>query len=286
MPSAQQTNLFETAGPRYARPSRLARLTAPLRPLPNLLVIGAQKAGTTSLHEVLGAHPQIVMSRHKECNGLVGRGMGLLDYRAFFPLSLRCTLEGRRWIGESTPYYMFHPEAPARAATLRPGLRAIAVLRDPVERAWSHHRHNIRRGIDGLGFEQALDAEAERIAVGPSEVPLSGRDCPFRHFSYAARGMYAVQLGRWFGALGRERVLVLDFAALVGDTARTAARIEEFLGVRAGGIMEAARRLPRLNSGGDAAPVPEAARARLEALYAQPDEDLWKLLGERFSWAR
>jgi hypothetical protein len=139
---------------------------------PNLLVIGAQKAGTTSLHSLLAGHPEIAMSRIKECNELVRERPSTMRHRAFLPLGGALAAKRARWAGESTPYYIFHPQAPVHAARL-----AARLAEDPL----AHRQHSyfargcyaeqLERWFDALGRERVLVVSfeelcgAERIAL-------------------------------------------------------------------------------------------------------------------------
>ena len=248
-------------------------LTSPLRVRPNLLVIGAQKAGTTSLHALLAEHPEIVMSRVKECGELVRERPSAWRHRAFFPLR-GSVGHAVRWAGESTPYYIFHPEVPARAAAMMPGVRAIAVLRDPVARAWSHHRHAVRHGLERLPFEEALAREEERM----SESAWS-----HRHHSYFSRGCYAAQLERWFATLGRERVLVLSFAELRDGCREPRQAIESFLGLAS----PLAEGFPLRNRGeGDGEGIPAGIAESLRARFLPHDVRLAALLARTMDWMK
>lgn len=254
----------------HPHPGWRALLSSPLRMRPNLLVIGAQKAGTTSLHTLLAGHPEIVMSRIKECDELVRDRPSAWRHRAFFPLRGPLAPKRARWVGESTPYYMFHPQAATRAAALLPGVRAIAILRDPVDRAWSHYRPARRLGLESMDFGDALAAESGRIAA-------SSRS--HRHHSYFARGCYAEQLERWFDALGRERVLVLRFDALRAWEPACRSAVESFLGL----ATPLAAALPMRNQGeGADAPLPTGIADSLRIRYAPEDKRLEGLIGWRF----
>jgi hypothetical protein len=120
---------------------------------------------------------------------------------------------------EASPYYLFDPQVPARAAALLPDTRFVALLRDPAERAYSHYLHSRSYGVEPLSFADALDAEPARLAAGGHTAR--------RQFSYVARGRYAEQLTRWYRHVSRERLLVVRTEQLndrFGD-------ILEFLGL-------------------------------------------------------
>src|SRR6266540_2331415 len=139
----------------------LARATSGARMLPGFLVIGTKRGGSTSLYEYLIRHPDVAGCLLTKGSHYfdVNFGRGWSWFRAAFPLA-----GGRRTIaGEASPYYMFHPLAPQRIAAALPEVRLIAVLRDPVERAWSHYRYERHRGYEDLPFE-LLGAPASRLS--------------------------------------------------------------------------------------------------------------------------
>jgi len=205
------------------------RPTARFRALPDFLILGAQRSGTTSLYQYLAAHPAIAPPVRKEIQYLTlrhRRGIGW--YRAHFPRA-----RPGRVTFEATPYYLFHPLAPARAAAGLPDAKLIALLRNPVTRAFSHWQHNAQRGLDSLAFEDALDAETDRLA-GEAErlvADPSSRSDAHRLWSYAARGRYADQLERWLACYPRDQLLILLSEDLYERPAATHARALEFLGL-------------------------------------------------------
>ena len=170
-------------------------VTARLRPLPDFLIVGAQKAGTTALYAYLRRHPSITGPSWKEVSYFDRHYLrGPAWYRGNFPLRSR-----GRIVGEASPSYLFHPDAAERAAALVPGARVIALVRDPVERAHSHYQHEVALGREPLPFEEALEREEERLA---GELERMRADAGyFSHawwnYTYLARGRYAEQLERW-----------------------------------------------------------------------------------------
>lgn len=179
--------------------------------LPHLVVLGAPKAGTTSLASWLSQHPQVRMSATKELE-FFDRWYqrGVPWYREQLPPP------GPYVVGEATPTYLGHPLAPQRAAeTLLPEARFVAVLREPVSRAWSQYWFFCMLGVERRSWSAALRAEGR----GPKRP------------DYLGRGQYAEQLARWDRAVGPDRLLVLLFDDLVTDPAGTYAQVCRFAGV-------------------------------------------------------
>ena len=251
--------------------------TARLRPLPDFLVIGAQKAGTTALYAFLRRHPGITGPPWKEVSYFDRQyARGPAWYRGNFPLRSR-----GRLVGEASPSYLFHPDAPARAAALVPQARLVALLRDPVERAYSHYQHERALGRERLSFEDALDREEERLA-GELE-RMRGDPRYFSHawwnHTYLARGRYAEQLERWLEHYPRESLLVLPNEELASRPAETYATVLAFL--RAAPHELAA--YPRVYDR-DYPPMRPETEAELRAYFDAPNRRLYELLGRDLGW--
>lgn len=214
------------------------RLSAGLRTLPDAVLIGGQRCGTSSLFKWLARHPALVPALRKEVDYFsLDYDLGEDWYRAHFPLEARRRLavaRDRPWLTfEATPTYLFDPRAPRRAAELLPDAKLIVLLRDPVARAVSHYHHNVRHNLERLPLEQALAEEADRLAPEwerLAEEP-DHRAIRLRRFSYVARGRYAEQLERWFASYDRDQFLVLRSEDLFGSPAESFDRVTDFLGV-------------------------------------------------------
>ncbi|MGH8010521.1 MAG: sulfotransferase domain-containing protein, partial [Candidatus Binatia bacterium] len=140
------------------------RPTARWRTLPTLLIIGAQRCGTSSLFKYLGAHPRCKASIRKEVRFFTqyyDRGENW--YRSHFPLALSGDSGSTGVTFEASPDYLLDPRTPSRVVRHLPDIRLIAILRNPIERAYSHYRHFRRLGLEELPFEEALHREPERI---------------------------------------------------------------------------------------------------------------------------
>jgi hypothetical protein len=267
---------------RLFKPAPWRRWTASARALPDFLVIGAMRAGTTTLHDLVCRHPRVVPAIGKEIHFFdLNHRKGERWYRAHFPPAEK--LRRARWItGEASPYYLFHPAAPARAAELVPDAKIIAVLRHPVDRAYSHYWHTVGHRAEPLAFEEALDREPDRLAGEEerilSEAGYAGR--AHQHQSYLARSIYAGQLARWFDRYPRDRVLVLEQRSFFGDPEAGANRLFEFLELDLHPV-----RAPRRFNEAVYPPMPQETRERLLAFFAPHNDRLFDLLGERFDWS-
>lgn len=215
------------------------KLSAALRALPDVLIIGAQRCGTSSLYKYLGDHPQVVPSLRKEVEYFsTSFTKGEAWYRAHFPLTSRKRvfekLARRPMLSfEATPDYLLDPRAAARAREMLPEARIIALFRNPTDRAFSQYLHNRRLGQEPLSFDEALDREEERLR-GELERLLNDDAYParaLRRYSYVTRGLYAEQISRWFDLYPAERILLLRFEDFVASPTATLHRIEQFIGV-------------------------------------------------------
>lgn len=200
--------------------------------LPNFLIIGAAKAGTTSLYYYLRQHPQIFMSSWKEPKffSLEGEELNfqgptrtinvnsinnLDDYLKLFE-SVRDEVA----IGEASPVYLYSPKAPLNIKKHIPEAKLIVVLRHPAERAFSSFAHLIRAGYETLSFEQALEEESKRIKE--KWAPL---------WYYKGKGFYAQQLERYFELFDREQIKIYLYEELVKDSVALVQDAYKFLGV-------------------------------------------------------
>ena len=265
------------------------RATSALRVLPDFLVVGAARCGTSALYRGLTQHPSVAPAFRKEVYFFDHNfEKGVSYYRAFFPTVLekrniekRCA-EGFL-TGEATPCYFFHPHVPARVAKVVPNVKLIALLRNPVDRAYSHYWMKLRKEYENASFEDAVERETERVNGELSKMLEDEHYFSYDrwHFSYLARGLYAEQLARWMKFFPREQFLILRSEDLYRDPAATYKRVSEFLGLPPW--------QPSRPAKSNFVPYPEmdrATRARLLEYFAPHNERLYELLGTRFEWDR
>jgi hypothetical protein len=264
------------------------RLTQRARMLPGFLIVGAQRCGTTSMYRTLSQHPAVLKAvLHKGVHYFdTGYGHGLAWYQGHFPLRARAAA-ARRVTGdepltfESSPYYMFHPLAAARIAADLPGVKLLVLVRDPVERAYSAHAHEIARGFETEPFERALELEEERLAGEAAKIVADPgyHSHSHQHHGYRARGRYAEQLERLASLVGRDRVHVVDSGMFFDDPEHVYDGVLLFLGLRHHGypVFERHNARPR-------APMPQTLRAELSDYFLSHDEKLAGWLGRPPSW--
>jgi hypothetical protein len=254
--------------------------------LPDFVIIGAQKGGTTFLYDLLSQHPLVEPAAKKELHFFDHRfDFGVEWYSRCFP---RPRWEGgRRTItGEASPYYLFHPHAARRAAEVVPEARLIALLRNPVERAYSHHQQLVRKGGEPLGFEEAIVAEEARLRDERDRMLEDEHYASFEHqrLSYLSRGIYVDQLLRWSEFFDREQMLVLKAEDFFKNPRDTLMLVLEFLGLPgwepAAEELEGAKR----NEGGYEREMDPATRKRLEEYFEPHNNRLYDFLGTDFGW--
>jgi hypothetical protein len=257
---------------------------------PTFLVAGAQRCGTTSLFRALAGHPAVVGPvRYPEVHYFdLSHAKGNAWYARHFPtMAAVRAREGRVGepvqVGESTPYYLFHPLAPARMAAALPGVKVLVLLRDPVRRAISAHGHEVRHGFETEPLDRALALEDERIAGERERLVAdpTARSVAWQHHAYVSRGRYVDQLASLFGAVGRDNVLVIDSYDLFAQPADVLDDVLSFLGLSS----SASVRLGHHNAG-TPPDVPAQLVRWIRARLADDDVRLVDLLGWTPAWLR
>lgn len=203
---------------------------------PTFLILGAQKAGTTSVYHYLRQHPQVFMCPRKEPHFFAYEGESVDDaagivtdwqaYRGLFRDAGDASA-----IGEASPSYLYVPRAAQRIAHRLPEARLIAIVRNPIERAFSNYQHCVRTGHEPLGFGAALDAENGRMAAGWGA-----------RWHYVHKGLYRQQLDRFLERFDRQQLHVALYDDLVADPAGFMREIFGFLGIDAGLEVEVGKR--------------------------------------------
>ena len=269
------------------------RLTAPSRMTPSFLICGGQRCGTTSLYRALAAHPAVLKAvLHKGVHYFdinYARGMGW--YKGHFPLRssadkilAKYGTPGQTF--ESSPYYMYHPQAAARIAADLPGAKLIALVRDPVERAYSSHAHEVARRFEkepdfgaAIALEPArLHRQEARLAADPDYYSFD-----HQHHAYRSRGEYARYLSATAAHVGRERIHVVESERFFAEPDEVYDEVLGFLGLPLNLVRPTFERHNARPRRSDMDPV---LRRDLSNYFSSHDEALLPWLGRAPIWRR
>lgn len=283
-----------TLGRGVARTAGIA--SARGRDLPDFLIIGAKKAGTSSLMNWLAFHPAVARmfpaaQRLKSPHYFdVNYWRGERWYRSHFASrGARRRQSGvaraRVVTGEASPYYLFHPAAPSRVARDLPAVRVIVLLRDPVARAYSNYWDRRASGHESLAtFEQALAAEPERMAsVDTARLLDDPRYYSSHHdnHSYLARGRYLQHLQGWLDVVPAERLLIVRAESMFTDPGAWFGEVQRFLAIpRQPPVGGSLRRYNQRSQ----PPMRAETRAWLSEYYRPHNEALAHALGTDMGW--
>jgi hypothetical protein len=290
-------DLIKGAAPRQAREHlremlvRYGERTSDQRPLPDFLIIGTKRGGTTSLWRYLIQHP-LVPRLFPAWNTKTSHyfeehfGRGEAWYRSHFPTARqRAALERKHGApvraGEAAPLYMFHPLAAQRVAALMPWVRIIVLLRDPVERAWSHWKERRGEGVEPLDFPAALAAEETRTAGERARMIVDPHffSTAYDWYSYRERGRYLEHLYPWLDRFDPAQMLFLPSETLYREPAQTYARVLDFIGLPPLDLPRYEAHNSRPGKGMD-----PALRSWLAGHYAPHNAALAEHLGMSFDW--
>ncbi len=256
--------------------------------LPDYLVIGAMKAGTTMFYEWLVTHPLAPPAVEKEVHFFDFHfPQGQTWYRSQLPTERqrdRLSAEaGRRAVvGEGSPTYLFHPLAARRAYSLVPDAKLLVLLRNPVSRAYSHYQTSIRHDWEALPFEDAIDREPLRLDGQVDALLMDEkhhRSFPRYRWSYLSMGQYAEQLESWLRYFPREQFMFILNEELDRDPDATFRRVYDFLDLPYHPLPPKRRRVV-----GSYAPMQPATRARLNEYFRPHNERLAALLDLDLGW--
>ncbi len=250
---------------------------------PSFLILGAQKAGTTSLHRILRAHSQIEAGRKKE--------IGFFDNdhwytgRFFYPYSLRFPARNHenrdRLFFDATPEYLYHPKAAERINAFNPQMKLIVILREPASRAlsaWTMYHHHFGKDVnphwqDPRPFAQCINESIARV---------DRTDIANDHRGYIARGLYRRQLASYFKVFAREQILILENQELLKQHDQTTKKVLDFLELPSESLPSS------LAHQGMVKPKPAEIEelTALRQFFRPHNEELFEMLGHDYGWNR
>jgi hypothetical protein len=262
-------------------------LTAKTRVLPYFIIIGSHRCGTSSLYQYIRKHPCVIPAFQKEVHFFdINFKKGVDWYRAHFSSFSNKTFNTQICkhgfvTGEASPYYICHPHAPKRILETIPNVKLIALLRNPVDRAYSHYQQNFRNGLEVLTLEDAI--KRDEIRIQRELKKMLENESYFskihRHFGYLSRGVYIDQLKVWMSLFPKEQILIIKSEDLCEDTSHTFKQVLQFLGLPIYDLKEyrkySSKKYPKMD---------EITRNRLIEYFEPHNQRLSKYLGVNFKW--
>ncbi len=250
---------------------------------PNFIVIGSMKAGTTSLYNYISQHPQFLPCIRKEIDFFSIRySKGIDWYLAHFP---KVSKELNFLTGEASTSYLDYPEVSQRLFNHFPHVKLIALLRNPVERAFSHYHHNKKYhpGKEQRSFEEAIEEEMKFLEQleNPVLQAYSNTDDPFGHlrYGYLLRGLYVYFIEQWINIFSKEKVLILKSEDFYDNPEAVMKQVFEFLKVSDHQLTN----YPQYNSG-SYSPISDKVRQKLSDFFHVHNKNLENYLNIELRW--
>lgn len=247
---------------------------------PDFLIIGAQKCGTTSLFYYLSQHPDLNIPKEKEIHFFdLEYDKGVEWYYSLFP---KKQFLKTKLTGEASPYYLFHPLVPERVVKYLPKVKIIVLLRNPVDRAYSHFMHQKKlKNEDINSFEEAI--ELENIRTDEDEMKLINGEIeislPFRRYSYLKRGLYFKQISHWLQYFPIDQFYFIKSEDFFQNTEYELIQLCSFLGVNYKSpndlLPQNTNFYPQLS---------QSLRSQLNLHFAEDSKKLMCLIGDKFCW--
>ena len=260
-------------------------ITASSRVLPDFVIIGAKRCGTTSLFSYLPEHPSIAKSHHDNMGFFNDNfHLGVNWYKSFFPtVSQKKKIEkqyGKFLAFDVTTRYMENRTTAENIKKIKPDIKIIVMLRNPIDRAYSQYNITVKEKTEKLDFEQAIIEEMNRLNMGISEEFRDGLlEFPKENRHYIKKSLYALQLKSWFDIFPKENILVLSTEEFRENEENVYRKIFEFLDIPEIQIKDRDHM-----EKGEYSPMNEKTRQKLREFFKKHNMELFKLIGEKFEW--
>jgi len=255
-------------------------LTGPIRSLPDFIIIGTVRSGSTSLYYNICQHPCVLSAAYDELGYFDNNfHLGLNWYRSLFPtLFSKWVVKQKKQFaitGEDTPFYIWNPLVANRILKILPNIKLIVLFRNPVDRAYSNYHLGVRAGSENLSFEDAIQMELKKL------------DNKFQQDiekytiarSYITKGFYADQLKIWLELFTPEQLIIVSTEDLESNPQETLDKIYDFLK-----IPKNHKLIPEKQKTASYPKMKEETRKILINLYKKSNEELFTIIGKRFDW--
>ena len=261
----------------------ISGITSTWRVLPDFIIIGTVRSGSTSLYYNICSHPSILPASYDEIGFFDSNyHLGMNWYRSMFPLKSdmeRIRSETKYALtGEDTPFYFWKIDAANRIRKILPKIKLITILRNPVQRAYSNYCLGVREGTEKLTFEEAVRKELDTLPENKILAENIFKFCNVRR-SYIAKSLYVYQMKIWFERFSKNRLFVISTEEMSKSPAHTMNQAYEFLGLpKYENTFFEKRKKASYEKMGD------NIRKELEEFFKPHNEELFKLIGKSFDW--
>ena len=262
------------------------KITGPLHVLPDFMVIGIGRGGTTSCFHYLSQHPSILESAYDEI-GFFDENyhLGMNWYRSMFPTKFLkkkiAKKTGKCLTYDVTPSYIWKPKVARRIKKLFPEIKLIAILRNPVDRAYSQYHLGITDGWQKFSFEEIIEDDIKTFQKFKNINSITDDEHFINYIknSHLGRGLYAHHLKIWFELFDRNQILILLSEELSTETNKAMNKIFQFLDLPKHEIPDTIKR-----NTGNYSKMKSDTRKKLISFYSKHNQDLFKLLNRKFDW--
>jgi hypothetical protein len=247
------------------------------------MIIGSQKSGTSSLAHYLSLHPNVRFSSVKELHFFNQNiNQPLSEYKHYFPTIPFKKIYRKSIAGEATPDYMIYPQFSETLSKIAPDIKLIVLLKNPVDRAFSHYKHNLMMKREWLSFEDALAIENKRIDLNYIDLFKTKKDAikNYSNYSYKEKGIYYRQLKWLFSKFPKKNIKIIEFKEFINNTESVYDDTCSFLGIKTSRIKSfEAKNVSKINIEFNI-----ETRIQLKAFFEPHNKKLFKLIGTEYNW--
>lgn len=259
-------------------------ITGPFRALPDFIIIGSMKSGTTSLYYNTCEHPCVIPAAYDEL-GFFDKNytLGINWYRSLFPTNLHKNYVKKRHskalTGEDTPFYFWSPIAAERISDLLPNIKLLVILRNPIDRAYSEYQDVVKANPNTLLFDELIKYEIEKLQNQEIKITNENYQMFNEKHSYLLKGLYVKQLQIWTKLFSLKQMFVISLEDLTKNPTQTMNQVFKFLNLPEYSIKNPQKRkmkkYPDMNSN---------IRKTLIEFYKSHNEQLYNLIQKNFNW--
>ena len=259
-----------------------------LRMSPNFILFAAPRCGTTSMYDYLIQHPSICSALNKEIGFFeYSYHRGKKWYKMYFPLSLEKYKVNRKYrqyfiTGEATSNYIHHPKVPQRIKKDFPEVKLIAMLRNPVDRAFSQWYKQVKQKREDLSFEEAINAEEDRIKDETEKMIVEENyyGLNYHNFSYVTSGKYFERLKIWYENFSKDQIMIIKSEDFYKNPNLLYNETLKFLGLPKWKL----KKYAKLNYFSDKPTIKKSTRKKLSEFYISHNKKLYDLIGKDLGW--